>query len=75
MSEDETTGIPNDPEEAKIVLSYLGEGVFHRPDDADDMRPTCTPTRMRGALIQRHTARRERLDPCPECWDVTAGDD
>ncbi|MDX1747113.1 MAG: hypothetical protein R3324_14340 [Halobacteriales archaeon] len=74
MSDDGTTGTPDDPEKATIVLSYLGEDVFHRPDDADDMRPACRPTRMRGALIQRHTARREGLKPCPECWNVPSDD-
>jgi hypothetical protein len=52
----------------RLVLSYMGEQLYHRPADDDPERPTCTPKRMRGVTAMRVRAEREGRTPCPVCW-------
>lgn len=63
--------------EARLVLSYLGEDVYHRSGEPDDLRPACRPSRIRGVPMMRVHADNQGLRPCPLCWpdDAPAQDD
>ena len=52
----------------RLTLVYLGEGVYHRSHADDDLRPACTPTRMRGVLTMTVRAARRGLTACRRCW-------
>lgn len=52
----------------RLTLVYLGEDVYHRSHDDDDLRPACTPRRMRGVLAMRVRAEHRGLTACPRCW-------
>lgn len=52
----------------RLVLSYLGETVYHCPHPDDDQRPWCRPSRIRGVPQMRTQAERYGLTPCPDCW-------
>lgn len=52
----------------RLTLVYLGEDVYHRSHADDDLRPACTPKRMRGVLTMTVRAANRGLSPCPRCW-------
>lgn len=57
-----------DPSTTPLVLVYLGEPAYHRGHDTDDLRPACTPRRIRGVLQMRVRAETDGLVPCARCW-------
>ena len=61
-------------ERPRLVLSYLGETVYHCPHPDDDQRPLCNPKRIRGVPQMRVRAERYGLSACPKCWpEATEG--
>jgi len=52
----------------RLVLSYLGEDVYHAPSEDDGARPRCLPRRIRGIPAMRVIAERHGQSPCPRCW-------
>ncbi|MFP3913625.1 MAG: hypothetical protein ACLFWM_02025 [Actinomycetota bacterium] len=59
----------------RLVLFYMGEGIYHRGSEGDDQRPACQPSRIRGVPTMRVTAERRGLRPCPLCWASLPGSD
>lgn len=55
-------------EPPRLVLSYLGEDVYHRRGTSDDLRPVCRPSRIRGVPMMRVRAEHQGLRACPLCW-------
>lgn len=52
----------------RLVLSYMGEDIYHRGAEGDDLRPACQPARIRGVPTMRVSAERRGLRACPRCW-------
>lgn len=59
-------------EKPRLVLSYMGEDVYHRTSRDDDLRPACRPTRIRGVPTIRVMAERQGKSPCSLCWPAEA---
>lgn len=57
-----------EPRQDRLVLSYLGEKIFHRVLPGDEARPACEPSRIRGVPMMRVRAERIGLIRCPRCW-------
>lgn len=62
-------------EPPRLVLSYLGEDVYHRSSVDDDLRPACRPSRIRGVPTMRVRADRQGQRACPLCWPSVPGAD
>lgn len=59
-------------EKPRLVLSYMGEDVYHRSSTDDDLRPACRPSRIRGVPTMRLMAERQGKSPCLLCWSAEA---
>lgn len=57
----------------RLVLSYMGEDIYHRSTEDDDLRPACQPARIRGVPTMRVSAERRGLRACPLCWASQPG--
>lgn len=51
-----------------LVISYLNEPYYHRGHPDSDLRPACTPERIRGVMAIRVLVERRGQKPCPQCW-------
>ncbi len=56
------------PPHDRLVLAYFGDRFYHRGSVDDDQRPACAPRRIRGVPMMRVFARRDGLQPCPDCY-------
>jgi hypothetical protein len=58
----------------RLVLSYMGEPLFHRSLDSDPRRPACNPKRLPGVAAMRVLLEHHGQFPCPLCWpDADSG--
>lgn len=63
-----------EPRQDRLVLSYLGEKIFHRVLPGDESRPACDASRIRGVPMMRIKAERIGLTRCPRCWPADPGE-